>query len=205
MAGHRRTGSTQRAAYLARAPAASDEPLDHRQLALAITRPAPTTPAPGHAIALRLVGSIQPIIVGGIAAQLTTDRAGRATQGPRYLAQAPACPHFCGDAVSFFVGELVVHVQPLSGRMRMRQYHRSPTRGFGCCSYLLNQRFPLLRTTARPLMAHDDFQSPHWWLMPVAWREPDRECQLLAVCCNEGLGATKSWLPELHLIEHCPA
>jgi hypothetical protein len=71
-------------------------------------RSAPTAPASGFCVTVRLARSVAPIMARRIALQLAADRARRAMQqsGDRTLARTRHA--VCRNEISFFLGELVI-------------------------------------------------------------------------------------------------
>src|SRR5690349_4354629 len=72
-------------------------------------RSAPTAPASGLCVTVRLARSVAPIVARRIALQLATDGARRTLQQPRDLPLGRARHAVCRNEISFFLGELVIH------------------------------------------------------------------------------------------------
>ena len=93
-------------------------------------RAAATAATPGRRVAVRFLGPVVAVVVGRVASQLPTDRAGVALQQTRDPDLRNSAHPMRGDPVSFFLGELVVRFHgcnPVPGRMRRRSVSPLPT------------------------------------------------------------------------------
>src|SRR5689334_3988142 len=76
---------------------------------LAKPRPASATTSPRLRVTISLAGPVAPVMRGGIAFQLAADGARRALQQARDRRLCRSRHAVCGNEISFFLGELVIH------------------------------------------------------------------------------------------------